>query len=308
MLVRNWYREPVNFAKELKPFWVEFKEVPPELLTPEGVSWLATQLGKPVNKLVRNGFCVKVCVLRKASEGVISELVVEMSGGRLYTVTVSFLEGKVYKDNSTHRVYQQKTSGAGSSNVGNVPESSKGEEGAPASGGGSPTVEGVAGNVPESPQGEEGSPAQQDYAESSEEVEILSPGNQGEGRKKKKRNKKKKDKVSNQHSSSAASGVSPGNEPEPSGEGSPGGSGSKLNAEGSAGNGAKSSEEEEVLPDSQFETETSVEASKLVPDKSISFGTAQVVTLSDVGMAQKVVGSNITSGRNEAVDVEYQRI
>ncbi|CAN1315055.1 hypothetical protein LINPERPRIM_LOCUS29570 [Linum perenne] len=93
MLVRNWYPgvEPVNFAKELKPCWVEFKEVPPELLTPEGVSWLATQLGKPVNKLVRNGFCVKVCVLRKASEDVISELVVEMSGGRLFPIKVSFL-------------------------------------------------------------------------------------------------------------------------------------------------------------------------------------------------------------------------
>ncbi|CAN1782022.1 hypothetical protein LINPERHAP1_LOCUS15638 [Linum perenne] len=290
MLVRNWYPgvEPVNFAKELKPFWVEFKEVPPELLTPEGVSWLATQLGKPLNKLVRNGFCVKVCVLRKASDDAISELVVEMSGGRLYTIKVSFLEGRIYKDNRTHRVYQQKASGAGSSNAGNVPESSKGEEAAPASGVGPPTAEGVAGNVPESPSGEEGSPAQQDDAESSEEVEILSPGIQGESRKKKRRNRKKKDKVTGQHSSSAASGVSPGNEPEPVGEGSPGGSGSKLNAEGSTGNGAKSPEGEKAPPDSQLEAEASVEVSKLVPDKSISFGTAQTVTLSGVGVAQKI--------------------
>ncbi|CAN1315222.1 hypothetical protein LINPERPRIM_LOCUS29632 [Linum perenne] len=104
MIVRNWYPgvEPVNFAKELKPFWVEFKEVPLELLTPEGVSWLATQLGKPVNKLVRNGFSVKVCVLRKVSEGNISELIVEMSGGWRYNIQVCFLEGRVYKDNSTH--------------------------------------------------------------------------------------------------------------------------------------------------------------------------------------------------------------
>ncbi|CAN1292958.1 hypothetical protein LINPERPRIM_LOCUS21809 [Linum perenne] len=44
MIVRNWYPgvEPVNVAKELKPVWVEFTGVPPELLTPEGVSWLAT--------------------------------------------------------------------------------------------------------------------------------------------------------------------------------------------------------------------------------------------------------------------------
>ncbi|CAN1292910.1 hypothetical protein LINPERPRIM_LOCUS21785 [Linum perenne] len=263
-------------------------EVPPELLTPEGVSWLATQLGKPVNKLVRNGFCVRVCVLRKASDEAISELVVEMSVGRLFTIQVSFLEGRVYKDNVAHRVYQRKSSGASSSTAGNVPKSSNGEEGAPATGVGSPTAEGVVGNVPESPQGEEGTPVQQDYAESSEEAEILSPENQGEGRKKKKRNRKKKDKVTSQHSSSAASGVNPGNESEPSGEGSPEGSGSKLNAEGSAGNGTKSPIGEEVSPGNQLEPEAIVEVSKLVPDKSISFGTAQVVTLSDVGMAQKV--------------------
>ncbi|CAN1135132.1 Transcription factor bHLH157 [Linum perenne] len=75
----------------------------------------------------------------------------------------------------------------------------------------------------------------------------------------KKRNRKKKDKVTNQHSTSAASGVSPGNGPEPSGEGSPGGSGSKLNAEGSLGNGTKSPEGEEVPPSSQFGTEANVE-------------------------------------------------
>ncbi|CAN1337979.1 hypothetical protein LINPERPRIM_LOCUS37845, partial [Linum perenne] len=67
MLNRLW-------SLELKPIWIKFKEVPPELLTPEGVSWLATQLGKPVNKLVRNGFSVKVCVLRKDSDARISEL------------------------------------------------------------------------------------------------------------------------------------------------------------------------------------------------------------------------------------------
>ncbi|CAN1319728.1 hypothetical protein LINPERPRIM_LOCUS31374 [Linum perenne] len=44
---------PVDFAKELRPVWIEFSGVPPELLYPNGVSWLASQFGKPINWFVR---------------------------------------------------------------------------------------------------------------------------------------------------------------------------------------------------------------------------------------------------------------
>ncbi|CAN1181084.1 hypothetical protein LINPERPRIM_LOCUS27246, partial [Linum perenne] len=35
------------------------KKVPPILLNPEGVSWLSSQIGRPINKYVRDGLDVK---------------------------------------------------------------------------------------------------------------------------------------------------------------------------------------------------------------------------------------------------------
>ncbi|CAN1338917.1 hypothetical protein LINPERPRIM_LOCUS38276 [Linum perenne] len=135
MIVRNYPGvEPANFAKELKPVWVEFRGVPPELLTPEGVSWLATQLGKPVNKLVRNRFNVQVCVLRKELDDRFSELKVEMIEGKQAVIQINFLEGRVYKKTGPSRVYQQKVVAASSSNEGNASASPSGEKDAPASG------------------------------------------------------------------------------------------------------------------------------------------------------------------------------
>ncbi|CAN1293628.1 hypothetical protein LINPERPRIM_LOCUS22102, partial [Linum perenne] len=44
------------------PLWIVLKEVPPILTTPLGISWLASQIGQPINKYVRDGLDVKICV------------------------------------------------------------------------------------------------------------------------------------------------------------------------------------------------------------------------------------------------------
>ncbi|CAN1261931.1 hypothetical protein LINPERPRIM_LOCUS11072 [Linum perenne] len=43
---------------------ITFKKVPPALLTVEGISWLASLIGKPLKKFVRDKLDVKVYIIR----------------------------------------------------------------------------------------------------------------------------------------------------------------------------------------------------------------------------------------------------
>ncbi|CAN1334130.1 hypothetical protein LINPERPRIM_LOCUS36271 [Linum perenne] len=64
LVLRRWYAriEPVDLSKKPAPVRVSMENVPPQIIIVEGVSWLASQLGKPVNKFIREGLTVKVCM------------------------------------------------------------------------------------------------------------------------------------------------------------------------------------------------------------------------------------------------------
>ncbi|CAN1261756.1 hypothetical protein LINPERPRIM_LOCUS10986 [Linum perenne] len=95
MVTRRWFPgiQPIDFSKDLKPVWVELKDVPAELITPKGISWLVTQFGKPINKFFRLGFTIKVCVLRSTKVQDVSELRLDMGDEEPAVVRVIFPSG-----------------------------------------------------------------------------------------------------------------------------------------------------------------------------------------------------------------------
>ncbi|CAN1302335.1 hypothetical protein LINPERPRIM_LOCUS25407, partial [Linum perenne] len=64
MILRRWAvgLKCIESSPQEVPVWVTFKRVPPTLVTTEGISWLASQIGQPINKFVRDGLDIKVCV------------------------------------------------------------------------------------------------------------------------------------------------------------------------------------------------------------------------------------------------------
>ncbi|CAN1249687.1 hypothetical protein LINPERPRIM_LOCUS7211 [Linum perenne] len=141
MVIRKWHSwiRSIDFANELRPVWIEFSGVPPELLYPNGVSWLASQLGKPINGFVRQGFTVKVCVLREDTSLERKELVIAIRGVEPAVVQVGF---PVFRgpdaSRGNARSHQIFVAARGKSS-GNVPESSAEEKGAPEEASGMPT-------------------------------------------------------------------------------------------------------------------------------------------------------------------------
>ncbi|CAN1292423.1 hypothetical protein LINPERPRIM_LOCUS21562 [Linum perenne] len=80
--------KPIESSTREASVWITFKKVPPALVTPEGISWLASQVGKPINKFVRDGLDIKVCVIRDLTNQPKMRLVVALArgvsrGGRL---------------------------------------------------------------------------------------------------------------------------------------------------------------------------------------------------------------------------------
>ncbi|CAN1272160.1 hypothetical protein LINPERPRIM_LOCUS14441 [Linum perenne] len=79
MILRKWEKEirPVDFSPRATPEWIEFQGVPPEVISNEGVSWLASKIGKPLNKFVRDGVNIRVCLLRDRAIPCPEKLVIE---------------------------------------------------------------------------------------------------------------------------------------------------------------------------------------------------------------------------------------
>ncbi|CAN1338624.1 hypothetical protein LINPERPRIM_LOCUS38139 [Linum perenne] len=88
--------KPIVSSPREIPAWVTFKKVPPVLVTSEGVGWLASQIGQPINKFVRDGLDVKVCVIRNPSEQVTSSLSVVLAGGEQRDIEIVLAEPRVY--------------------------------------------------------------------------------------------------------------------------------------------------------------------------------------------------------------------
>ncbi|CAN1255381.1 hypothetical protein LINPERPRIM_LOCUS8964 [Linum perenne] len=80
MVLRRWEKNiaPIDLSPTNVPIWTIFKSVPAQLITQEGVGWLASHIGKPMNNFVRNGLDVKVCLLRNVDAEEITELSVTL--------------------------------------------------------------------------------------------------------------------------------------------------------------------------------------------------------------------------------------
>ncbi|CAN1217023.1 hypothetical protein LINPERPRIM_LOCUS870, partial [Linum perenne] len=76
---------------------IVLKNVPPTLITPKGISWLASQIGQPINKFVWDGLDVKVCVLKNVLEAPISHISVMDSDDEQKDIEVLYPTPQSYK-------------------------------------------------------------------------------------------------------------------------------------------------------------------------------------------------------------------
>ncbi|CAN1336957.1 hypothetical protein LINPERPRIM_LOCUS37387 [Linum perenne] len=76
MVLRRWERHiaSIDLSPKNVPTWIVFKKVPAPLITQEGIGWLSSHLGEPVNNFVRNGLDVKVCLLRDVDASEVAQL------------------------------------------------------------------------------------------------------------------------------------------------------------------------------------------------------------------------------------------
>ncbi|CAN1768622.1 hypothetical protein LINPERHAP1_LOCUS10731 [Linum perenne] len=80
LMLRRWYHDigPIDFSTKEVPTWVTIWNVPPQLVTPKGISWIASKIGRPMNHFVRDGLLIKVCVMCDESSDKPTELELTM--------------------------------------------------------------------------------------------------------------------------------------------------------------------------------------------------------------------------------------
>ncbi|CAN1233104.1 hypothetical protein LINPERPRIM_LOCUS3793 [Linum perenne] len=108
MILRRWEKgiQPIDFSPKATPEWIEFQGVPPELITVKAVSWIASKVGKPLNKFVRDGTNVKVCVLRDRAIPC-PEMVKVNNKGERVAITVLQHKPREYKSFGTKNVWRR---------------------------------------------------------------------------------------------------------------------------------------------------------------------------------------------------------
>ncbi|CAN1291493.1 hypothetical protein LINPERPRIM_LOCUS21165 [Linum perenne] len=148
MILRKWHPgiEPMDFSAELKPVWVDFIGVPPEVISPEGISWLESQFGKPVNKFVRSGFNVRICIMCADISLIRSELRVDHEELEPAVIQVKVLEEIKWSHKrgvKTYRPVHQHSEAAADMPSGNGSKSPLGEKDSPEVVSGEPAGEGV---------------------------------------------------------------------------------------------------------------------------------------------------------------------
>ncbi|CAN1301042.1 hypothetical protein LINPERPRIM_LOCUS24786 [Linum perenne] len=97
MILRRWSSgiKPVDTSPKELLVWLTFKAVPPAILTHEGISWLASQVGTPINKSVRDGLDIKVCVVKDVMKEIPSSLTVVLEGGEQSCISIESREPRV---------------------------------------------------------------------------------------------------------------------------------------------------------------------------------------------------------------------
>ncbi|CAN0925561.1 hypothetical protein LINGRAHAP2_LOCUS34829 [Linum grandiflorum] len=98
LLLRRWVPQirPIALSPTEIPVWVVFKMVPPHLITLEGIGWLASMIGTPVQRYVRDGCDVKVCIVCKATDVCPAKLSVEMEGEDVIDIEIEVPSVRVY--------------------------------------------------------------------------------------------------------------------------------------------------------------------------------------------------------------------
>ncbi|CAN1802353.1 hypothetical protein LINPERHAP1_LOCUS23334 [Linum perenne] len=48
--------------------------MPRMLITPQGISWLASQIGQPINKYVCDGLDIKICLIKNFSKAPVTSI------------------------------------------------------------------------------------------------------------------------------------------------------------------------------------------------------------------------------------------
>ncbi|CAN1217608.1 hypothetical protein LINPERPRIM_LOCUS1068 [Linum perenne] len=76
------------------------KKVPPTLITPQGVSSMASQVGQPIKKYIRDGMDVKVCVIKDVSEETKTSPNIVLARGEKKTIAIEYPEPRSYKRRS----------------------------------------------------------------------------------------------------------------------------------------------------------------------------------------------------------------
>ncbi|CAN1244453.1 hypothetical protein LINPERPRIM_LOCUS6091 [Linum perenne] len=103
MIMRRWESgiQPMVFSENQSPEWIIFKNVPPDVISVEGVSWLCSLIGKAVKKFIREGLDVKVCIIRDKACVCPETLSLEMENEEIVCVGVIQMKAREY--NVGHR-------------------------------------------------------------------------------------------------------------------------------------------------------------------------------------------------------------
>ncbi|CAN1339418.1 hypothetical protein LINPERPRIM_LOCUS38472 [Linum perenne] len=80
--------KPIDFAPRATLEWIEFQGVPPEVIANEGISWLSSKIGKPLNKFVRDRVNVRVCLLRDRAVPCPEKVKIDLSEDERYEIQI----------------------------------------------------------------------------------------------------------------------------------------------------------------------------------------------------------------------------
>ncbi|CAN1288903.1 hypothetical protein LINPERPRIM_LOCUS20032 [Linum perenne] len=74
------------------------KKVPPILVNLEGVSWLSSEIGRPLNKFVSDGLDIKACIVKAVNEAIPGSMVVDIGEEKVAGIVIENTQMRLYKE------------------------------------------------------------------------------------------------------------------------------------------------------------------------------------------------------------------
>ncbi|CAN1302095.1 hypothetical protein LINPERPRIM_LOCUS25276 [Linum perenne] len=96
----------IDMSPKATPEWITVRSVPPTLITMEGIGWVASHVGKPLNQFVREGLDIKVYLLRDKAIMCLEKLELELEDGDFISVQVVQMKVREYKKSVTKMVWR----------------------------------------------------------------------------------------------------------------------------------------------------------------------------------------------------------